>query len=251
MYRSTRPASLGYNNATGVPPETRRPGGRFRVVGFEATEYEFPSGTTPSYDLYTTQAFASTLLPRTAFGYVYAVRLRHGAADLARLNSQVGALGAEASNEDTSHGVGRSIDPPAGHRLVDPGGARCHGRVGGTRPGTCPPEHHRERGLPNDGRAWAPTGDSCSRSASRRNFVVGLGGAAGALIVATALSPLAPLGEARVAETYTGVSFDRPVLLPGALATVALVFFIGHMAGLSGCAPCRQTTEQRCFAHRS
>jgi hypothetical protein len=38
-----------------------------------------------------------------------------------------------------------------------------------------------------------------------RNLVVGLGGAAGALIVATALSPLAPLGEARVAETYTGV----------------------------------------------
>jgi FtsX-like permease family len=60
-----------------------------------------------------------------------------------------------------------------------------------------------------------------------RNLAVGLGGAAGALLVAIALSPLAPLGEARVAETYTGLTFDPLVLLPGALATMALVFALG------------------------
>ena len=42
-----------------------------------------------------------------------------------------------------------------------------------------------------------------------RSFVVGLGGGLGALLVAAALSPIAPLGEARIAESYTGVSFDR------------------------------------------
>ena len=45
-----------------------------------------------------------------------------------------------------------------------------------------------------------------------RNLVVGLAGAAGAVVVATALSPLAPLGEARTAESSTGVAFDTPIL---------------------------------------
>ena len=34
--------------------------------------------------------------------------------------------------------------------------------------------------------------------------------------VATALSPIAPVGEARIAETATGLAFDTPVLLLGA-----------------------------------
>ena len=72
-----------------------------------------------------------------------------------------------------------------------------------------------------------PTGDSCSPSAWPAIWLLALAGAAGAVIVATALSPLAPLGEARVAETYTGVTFDPLVLLLGALATVALVFALG------------------------
>jgi hypothetical protein len=72
-----------FNNATGALPKPTGPRVAFHVVGFEATEYEFPLGTTPSYDLYATPAFARVVLPRTAFGYVYAVRLRHGAADLA------------------------------------------------------------------------------------------------------------------------------------------------------------------------
>ena len=60
-----------------------------------------------------------------------------------------------------------------------------------------------------------------------RNLMVGLVGAGGALVVATALSPFAPLGEARTAETSTGVVFDTPVLLLGALATVAVVCALG------------------------
>ena len=60
-----------------------------------------------------------------------------------------------------------------------------------------------------------------------RNVAVGLVGAAGAVVVATALSPLAPLGEARIAETSTGVTFDLPVLALGALATVLVVFGLG------------------------
>ena len=112
-FYSPRQASA-VNNATGAPPKPDGPVVAFRVVGFEATEYEFPSGTTPSYDLYATPAFARTVLPRTAFGYVYAVRLRHGAADLGRFDSQVSALGAQPSNEDTAlASVEAAIHPQA------------------------------------------------------------------------------------------------------------------------------------------
>jgi hypothetical protein len=215
-----------YNNATGTLPKPAGPVVAFRVVGFEATEYEFPSGTPPSYDLYTTPAFAHTLLQRTAFGYVYAVRLRHGAADLARFDSQVGILGAQASDEDTvMASVESSIHPQAiGWWALAALAAIVGLAVLGqalVRQGIIESEDYPTMAaLGADRRQLAALGLA-------RNFVVGLGGAAGALIVATALSPLAPLGEARVAETYTGLSFDGPVLLLGALATVVLVFLIG------------------------
>ena len=60
-----------------------------------------------------------------------------------------------------------------------------------------------------------------------RNLVVGLAGAVGAVVIATVLSPIAPLGEARLAEDSTGVAFDSLVLLLGALATVVVVLALG------------------------
>ena len=60
-----------------------------------------------------------------------------------------------------------------------------------------------------------------------RNLVVALAGAAGAVVVAFALSPLAPVGEARLAEPSPGLAFDPLVLLLGALATVVVVGALG------------------------
>jgi hypothetical protein len=60
-----------------------------------------------------------------------------------------------------------------------------------------------------------------------RNLVVGLVGALGAVLVATVLSPISPLGEARVAESSTGINFDASVLILGALATVGAVVVLG------------------------
>jgi len=60
-----------------------------------------------------------------------------------------------------------------------------------------------------------------------RTLVVAVAGAAGGIAVATLLSPLAPLGEARLAEPAPGLSFDAPVLSLGALATVAVVIALG------------------------
>ena len=53
-----------YNSATGTPPKPTGPTVALRVVGFEATEFDFPSGSTPSYSLYASQAFGRSVLPR-------------------------------------------------------------------------------------------------------------------------------------------------------------------------------------------
>ena len=45
--------------------------------------------------------------------------------------------------------------------------------------------------------------------------------------MATALSPIAPLGEARIAETSTGIAFDTLVLPLGGLAIVCVVLALG------------------------
>src|ERR1700733_1878670 len=54
------------NGATGAPPKPTGPTVALRVVGFEATEFDFPSGATPAYTLYASQAFARTVLPHVA-----------------------------------------------------------------------------------------------------------------------------------------------------------------------------------------
>jgi hypothetical protein len=63
--------------------------------------------------------------------------------------------------------------------------------------------------------------------AMARDLVVAITGAAGAVALAVALSPLSPVGEARIAEPSTGVAFDTLVLPLGALATVVVVLALG------------------------
>ncbi len=89
-----------------------------RVVGFEATENEFPSGGTPSYTLYATQAFARTVIPRTAFGYEYLIRLHQGTADLPRFDAQANALSSAGvefteNEQEQAASVEASIHPQA------------------------------------------------------------------------------------------------------------------------------------------
>lgn len=54
------------------------------------------------------------MLPRTALGYVYTVRLRHGAEDLAGFEDEARVLGASASGEDlAATSVEASVHPQA------------------------------------------------------------------------------------------------------------------------------------------
>ncbi|GEM_PF-429145 len=218
------------NNATGAPLKPNGPTVAFRVVGFEATEFEFPSGTTPSYDLYATQAFARAVIPRAAVGYVYAVRLRHGAADLPRFDVQASALrtaGMEGvGNQDQqAASVEASIHPQAiGWWILAALAALVGLAVLGqalTRQSIAEGEDYPTMAALGMNRRQLVT------LGMARNLVVAVAGAAGAVAVATALSPIAPLGEARIAETSTGIAFDTLILPLGGLATVAVVLALG------------------------
>jgi hypothetical protein len=67
-----------------------------------------------------------------------------------------------------------------------------------------------------------------------RTLAAAVAGAVGGIAVATLLSPLAPAGEARLADPAPGLSFDGAVLGLGALATVAMVLILGVLPALRG-----------------
>lgn len=198
-----------------------------RVVGIVAAETEFPAGSQDSsarYDLYTTAAFAAAVNHRAQLVSVYYVRLRHGAADLAGFDSRLRSLDALGSNDlDVSAAVVEgSIGPQAVGWWVLAGLAALAGLA--------------VIGQAIARQAATERADYPALSAlgiRRREFVllellralsVGAAGAAGAVTAAALLSPLTPVGEARLASTTAGeVAFD-PLIIPlGALATVTAV----------------------------
>ncbi len=223
-----------YNSATGAPPKPTGPTVALRVVGFEATEFDFPSGSTPSYSLYASQAFARTVLPHVATGYVYFVRLHRGAADLPRFDAATSALGtAYTQNEDAQvASVEASVHPQAiGWWLLAALAALVGlvviGQALGRQSIAESADFPTMVALGVERRQLVMLGTA-------RNLVVGLVGAFGAVLVATVLSPIAPLGEARVAESSTGINFDAFVLILGALATVVRCGRSRLLAGRAG-----------------
>jgi hypothetical protein len=197
------------------------------VVGIEAAELEFPSGQGPEYDLFTTQAFARAVNHRTVLADVYLVRLRHGTADLPRFAAALAPLHVVyVSNQDTSaQAVAGSIHPQAvGWWMLAALAALAALAIVGQglgRQSVVESEEYPKLvalGLPR--RQLIALGTT-------RNLVMALAGAAGAVIVAFALSPIAPVGEARLAEPSPGFTFDPLVLLLGALAIVVAVVALG------------------------
>jgi len=79
-------------------------------------------------------------------------------------------------------------------------------------------------------RALGMTGGQLRAAAVGRSILVGAAGAALAVVLAAALSPLFPTGLARQAEVDPGFSLDVAVLVAGAAATFALVLLRGSVA---------------------
>ncbi len=232
-----------YNNPDTGYVEPHGPRLALQVVGIEATEIEFPSGGSPVYFLYAGPGFARAVLPHTATQYEYDVRLRHGAAGIPQfdqhvdeLNLGIGSVGA-SSEDGTAATIQGSIHPQAvGWWILAALAALVGLAVVGqalARQGAVESEDHPTLV------AVGMSGRELFALDMARNLVVGLAGAVGAVVLATLLSPIAPLGEARLAEGSTGVTFDSLVLLLGAFATVVVVLALGVWPALRAARPRR------------
>jgi hypothetical protein len=223
--------ATAYNNPNIPLPSPKGPTVALQVVGIEASEPEFPSGSSPDYVLYASSAFGRTVLPHTGVEYQYLVRLRRGAAGLAgfdrgasSLNLGKGDVGFSSEDGDAT-AVEGSIRPQALGwwalaALAALVALAVVGQALGRQSIIESEDYPTMAALGVDRRQLVTLGMA-------RNLLVGLVGAAGAVGVATALSPIAPLGEARLAEGSTGVTFDVLVLPLGALAVVAVVAALG------------------------
>ena len=197
-----------------------------RVVGIVAAENEFPSGQGAIYDLYPTAAFAAATRGSPAL-LSYYVRLRHGPVGFARFEATANGLNG-AGLEDLDRpaaAITSSIHPQAvGWRVLAAlAGLAAIAVVGQALARQAAAED-------TDHPALAALGLSPRQFATvsmLRTLAVAAVGAAGAIVLATLLSPLAPAGEARLAEPAPGLSFDAAVIGLGALATVAVVLALG------------------------
>jgi hypothetical protein len=198
-----------------------------RVVGIEAAEAEFPFAATTSYALYTTAAFSRLWAGRTAGVTFSFVRLRGGAAAFPRFQAQARAAGAFAvSDADTAVGsIGTAIWPQVLGWWLLAGLTALAGMV------------VLAQALARQAEADAePYGVYSALGATWRQLagagliatlLVAVAGASIGTALAVLLSPLTPVGLARVAELSTGFTFDTVVLGPGAGVAVLVVLALG------------------------
>jgi hypothetical protein len=212
--------------AGGPVPAPAGPIVAVRIVGIVAAENEFPSGQSTAYDLYTTAAFAAVTAGTPALPSYY-VRLRHGPADFARFEASTSGL-TGAGVEELDGGAAAvisSIHPQAVGWLVLAGlaGLAAVAVIGQALARQAAAES-------SDYPVLAALGMSprqLTALSMLRTLAVAAAGAVGAMVMATLLSPLAPAGEARLADPAPGLSIDVAVIGLGALATVAVVLILG------------------------
>ena len=212
--------------AGGPVPKPAGPTIVVRVVGIVAAENEFPSGQGAVYDLYPTQAFASATRGTPALSAYY-VRLRHGQAGFARFEARASGLnGAGVEDLDRpAAAITSSIHPQAvgWQVLAALAGLAAIAVLGQALARQASAES-------TDHPTLAALGLSPRQLATvsmLRTLAVAAAGTVGAIAVAMLLSPLAPVGEARLAEPSPGLSVDAAVIGLGALATAAVVLVLG------------------------
>jgi len=195
-----------------------------RVVGLVVAENEFAYGIGARYDLFLTEAFAAAVNHRAVMGWVYYVRLRHGAADLPAFDSRLrpmGSFGADDLDIDAA-AVQRAIRPQAVGWWVLAGlaalaGLAVIGQAAARQFVTGQDDRQPLSALGLRVRQFVALGLA-------RAAIIGAAGGAGAVALAALLSPLTPVGEARLATGSPGaVVIDPLVTVPGALATVTAV----------------------------
>ncbi len=170
------------------------------------------------------------MIPRTSAGYVYLVSLRDGAAGIPRFDAAAvslngGGLEGGQDEDGVAVAIATSIHPQAiGWWIL----AILAALVGLAVVGQALARQSRVES--EDYPTMAALGANRRQLVAlgmAQTLVVAFTGAPGAVALATLLSPIAPLGEARLAENSTGFIFDAPVLLLGALGTMATVLVLG------------------------
>src|ERR1700759_981706 len=225
LFAPSQQAAAFASLAGAKPPRARGPVITVTIVGIAAAEEEFPSGQAPVYNVYPTGAFTAASRGTPAL-QTYYVRLHGGQAASPRFESGLVAKGTGV--EDLDHpaaAVTASIRPQAvGWWILAALTALAGLAV------LAQALARQALAEDNDYPVLATLGLRPRDLAALglvRAAVVAVTGAAVGVGVAVALSPIAPLGEARLADPDPGPQADGPVLGLGALATVVLVVAIG------------------------
>ena len=204
----------------------------FRVVGIEASPGEFPpnlSNTGPGQggQVHVPLALALDLRRKNVFSFDFLLlRFKHGAADYPAVNNELNQLArgkpqlnlnlaAQADN------VQRSIHLQAvalwivGALLALIGVLVLSQLI--SRQATIDADENPTL------LALGMTRTEIAVAGLIRSAILGTAGAVFGVVVAVAVSPLMPIGTARIAEPHTGVSLDLVVLGIGAIAAVVAV----------------------------
>jgi FtsX-like permease family len=214
-----RQQAQALNNPGPRPPRPAGPQVSLRVVGFVVTQNEFQAGSGVRYDLFPTAAFARAVNPLVPVLRADFVRLRGGAAEEPALASRLQSmrvLGIDDLDIDAAT-VQRGIRPQAVGWWVLAGlaalaGLAVIGQALARQSAAEDSDHGALSALGLRSRQFVLV-------SMVRAVIVGAVGAAGALLLATLLSPLTPVGAARLAAPGR-LAFDPLVLLPGAGLTV-------------------------------
>jgi len=204
-----------------------------RVVGIVAAQSEFPSGSSPHYDLYATTAFAAAVNHLAALQSTYYVRFTGGAADLADFDSRSHALNVYGTYDlnAATGAVEGSIRPQVIGWYVLAGLATLAAlaviaQAMARQEATEQADHPALSALGLRPREFM-------LAALGRALLIGVAGAIGAVLLAVLVSPLTPVGEARIAISSPGaMSLDRVVLPLGALAVLAAVIAVSAWPAL-------------------
>jgi hypothetical protein len=213
------PRSVLAGGPNAQPSQTRD----LRVVGIAAADGEFTGGGLAHYDLFATTAFAAAVNPRAATLSLSFLRLRHGEADLAAVSSALDPDSILGTNDlDANADAARaSVNPQVtGWYVLAALAALAALAV------TAQAIARQAVTESTDHRALAALGLTPRQfvlADLARTVAIGVAGAAGAAGLAIALSPLTPVGVARLADRSPGGLWLSPLLLAaGGLITVAV-----------------------------
>lgn len=207
-----------------------------RVVGIEvsANEGELSPSIRSGNNIHLTPAFARTYAGRVGMGAAIAVRLNRGAADQPsfRLGVERIAEGRPVqltSQESEGSKVRHSIHT---HALALELFAAFATLVALLAVGQALARQTFIESIDHPAlRALGMTRHQHWAAMILRGAVIGVGGAAVAVVLAVVASPRMPLGLARIAEPSPGMSFDATVLGLGALAVPVIVVALTVLSG--------------------